>query len=104
MSIKCLALFFENVFLLNLVVDILFTSQPNKNEKVNVFALFKINATGTLKVKLSVYFVVKTAVGANTERKSRMAERKTASYFGPAERPKGCQSPTTHSHWKGQCS
>ena len=38
-------------FLLNLVVDILFTSQPNINEKVNVFALFKINATGTLKVK-----------------------------------------------------
>ena len=44
----------------------------------------------------SVYFVVKTALGADTNRKYRMAKRKTVSNFAPAEGTKHQKPLTTY--------
>ena len=55
--------------------------------------LVAINVVSCIMFIGSVYFVVKTAVGTDTNRKRRMAERKTASNFSPAERPKSRLKP-----------
>ena len=57
----------------------------------NIFLIVGINLADRKKVenkKGSVYFVVKTVLGAATERKRQKAKRKTASNYAPTKRQK----------------
>ena len=70
----------------------------NMDNSFNIFPEYCTQAElmNTSAKLASVYFVVKTALGADTNRKYRMAKRKTVSNFAPAEGTKHQKPLTTY--------